>query len=172
MTYPQHGCGSDDGLHNVGVAGDLDGAGKGQAALDVFGRGRHQALRLEKLHLVVKGDDVEVVPGLERFDAQLDSVPRHLATKIAKSQRDIIQGMLNKAETLAQVQHEKLVEEASRRFALDLDEEANRLQALREVNPLVRPDEITTLSRHKDEGLTHLRQAKIRLDAIRVLVVG
>lgn len=122
--------------------------------------------------LDISGNDLAAKVSFDTLDAQLESVPRHLATKIAKSQRDVIQGMLNKAEGLAQVHHEKLVEEASRRFAMDLDEEANRLQALREVNPLVRPDEIATLSKHKDAGLEHLNQAKIRLDAIRVLVVG
>ncbi|GGC86913.1 RNA polymerase-associated protein RapA [Halopseudomonas salina] len=122
--------------------------------------------------LDVTGNDLAAKVAFDTLDGQLDSVPRHLASKIAKSQRDVIQSMLNKAESVADVKHQELVEEASRRFTLDLDEEINRLQALREVNPLVRPDEIDTLNVHKTEGLTQLRHAKIRLDAIRVLVVG
>ncbi len=122
--------------------------------------------------LDISGNDLASKVAFDTLDAQLDSVPRHLATKIAKSQRDVIQEMLNKAETLAEVHHNKLVEEASRRFGLDLDEEVQRLDALGQVNPLVRPDEIATLEKHKSEGLAQLRQAKIRLDAIRVLVVG
>jgi ATP-dependent helicase HepA len=122
--------------------------------------------------LDVNGNDLAAKVAFDTLDAQLDSVPRHLATKIAKSQRDLIQTMLNNAEVLADVQHDRLVEEAGRRFTMDLDEEVNRLKALRDINPTVRPEEILTLERHKAEGLSLLNQAKIRLDAIRVLVVG
>ena len=122
--------------------------------------------------LDINGNDLAAKVAFDTLDAQLDSVPRHLATKIAKSQRDLIQTMLNKAEVFADVQHDRLVEEAGRRFTMDLDEEVNRLKALRNINPTVRPEEILTLEKHKAEGLSLLNQAKIRLDAIRVLVVG
>ena len=122
--------------------------------------------------LDVNGNDLAAKVSFDTLDGQLDSVPKHLASKIAKSQRDVVQAMLNQAEVVADVQHRRLVEQASQRFTLDLDEEIERLNALRAVNPLVRTDEIDTLARHKTEGLAQLGHAKVRLDAIRMLVVG
>ncbi|WP_022963280.1 RNA polymerase-associated protein RapA [Halopseudomonas pelagia] len=122
--------------------------------------------------LDISGNDLAAKVSFETLDGQLDSVPKHLASKIAKSQRDLVQGMLNQAEVIAEAQHRLLMEQASRRFATDLDEEIERLNALRAVNPLVRSEEIDTLERHKTEGLAHIGHAKVRLDAIRMLVVG
>ncbi|WOD10236.1 RNA polymerase-associated protein RapA [Pseudomonas sp. NyZ704] len=122
--------------------------------------------------LDINGNDLAAKVSFETLDGQLDSVPKHLASKIAKSQRDVVQGMLNQAEVVAEAQHRQLMEQASRRFATDLDEEIERLNALRAVNPLVRTEEIDTLERHKTEGLAHIGHAKVRLDAIRMLVVG
>jgi antitoxin component of MazEF toxin-antitoxin module len=81
------------------------------------------------------------------------------------------QTMLNKeAEVLADV-HDRLVEEAVRRFTMDLDEEVNRLKA-RNINPTVRPGN-PDAGKHKAEGRSVVAEpGKIRLDAIRVLVVG
>lgn len=79
---------------------------------------------------------------------------------------------MDRAEALADVQHAELVEQASQRFTSDLDEEINRLKALRQVNPLVRDSEIDTLEKHKAEGKVSLQHAKVRLDALRILVAG
>ncbi|MFN3578981.1 MAG: RNA polymerase-associated protein RapA [Pseudomonas sp.] len=122
--------------------------------------------------LDVSGNNLAAKVAFETLDAQLDSLPRHVASKVAKSQREQVESMLDQAEKLADVQHRTLVEEASRRFARDLDEEIQRLEALRQVNPLVRAEEIDTLVRHRELGMAQLEQAKVRLDAIRVLVVG
>lgn len=122
--------------------------------------------------LDVNGNDLASKVAFDTLEAQLDNLPKHLASKIAKSQRDLVEKLLDRAEALADVSHHELVSEASRKFTYDLDEEIDRLKALREVNPLVRDSEIATLENQKRDGLVAMQHAKIRLDALRILVVG
>ncbi|CEA06213.1 ATP-dependent helicase HepA [Pseudomonas saudimassiliensis] len=122
--------------------------------------------------LDINGNDLAAKVAFETLEAQIDGLPKHLASKIAKSQRDEVERLLDRAEALADIQHAELVEQASTRFTTDLDEEINRLKALQQVNPLVRQSEIDALEQQRRRGVEVLHQAKIRLDALRILVVG
>ena len=122
--------------------------------------------------LDINGNDLASKVAFETLEAQIDGLPKHLASKIAKTQRDEVERLLDRAEALAAVQHAELVEQASTRFTTELDEEINRLKALQQVNPLVRQSEIDALEQQRQRGVDVLHQAKIRLDALRILVVG
>ncbi|TKA92440.1 RNA polymerase-associated protein RapA [Halopseudomonas bauzanensis] len=122
--------------------------------------------------LDISGNDLASKVAFETLEAQIDGLPKHLASKIAKTQRDEVERLLDRAEALADMQHAELVEQASTRFTTDLDEEINRLKALQQVNPLVRQSEIDALEQQRQRGVEVLHQAKIRLDALRILVVG
>ncbi|SFQ75859.1 ATP-dependent helicase HepA [Halopseudomonas formosensis] len=122
--------------------------------------------------LDVGGNDLAAKVAFETLDAQLESLPKHLASKIAKSQRDTVEQLLDRAEALADLQHAELVQQASERFTSELDEEIARLKALQQVNPLVRQSEIDALQSQREQGMEVLGQAKIRLDALRIMVVG
>lgn len=122
--------------------------------------------------LDVNGNDLAAKVSFDTLEGQLDHLPKHLAAKIAKSQREVVERLLDRAEALADVQHHELVGEATRRFTAELEEEIQRLEALRQVNPLVRDEEVQNLIQQKKQGLSALQQAKVRLDALRVLVAG
>ncbi len=51
-----------------------------------------------------------------------------------------------------------------------LDGEIGRLQALRQVNPNVRAEEITYLEQQREQLTAILDAASLRLDALRVIV--
>lgn len=122
--------------------------------------------------LDINGNDLASKVAFETLEAQIDGLPKHLASKIAKSQREEVERLLDRAEALADTHHAALVEQASTRFTTELDEEINRLKALQQVNPLVRQSEIDALEQQRQRGVEVLHQAKIRLDALRILVVG
>ena len=122
--------------------------------------------------LDVNGNELAAKVAFDTLEAQIDGLPKHLASKIAKSQRETVERLLDRAEALADLQHYELVEQASQRFTSDMDEEIERLKALQQVNPLVRQSEIDALERQRAQGIEVLGQAKIRLDALRILVVG
>ena len=122
--------------------------------------------------LDVNGNELAAKVSFETLEAQIESLPKHLSSKIAKSQRDTVETLLDRAEALADVQHAELVQQATQRFTTELDEEIERLKALQQVNPLVRQSEIDALESQRGQGAEVLGQAKIRLDALRILVVG
>ena len=122
--------------------------------------------------LDINGNDLAAKVAFETLEAQINGLPKHLASKIAKSQRETVEQLLDRAEALAGVQHTELVQQASQRFTSELDEEIARLKALQLVNPLVRQSEIDALEAQRSQGTEVLGQAKIRLDALRILVVG
>ncbi len=122
--------------------------------------------------LDINGNDLATKVAFETLEAQIESLPKHLASRVAKSQREEVERLLDRAEALADVQHQTLSTQAAQRYAADMDEEIQRLQALQQVNPLVRQSEIDALQLECTQGLTALKQAKIRLDALRILVVG
>mgnify|MGYP005819826517 FL=1 len=122
--------------------------------------------------LDTSGNDLASKVSFDTLDAQVESLPRQLATKVAKTQREPVEALLKNAEAAAKDQHSQVIDEARARFSRELEEEIQRLKALREVNPLVRDDEISALERQYEQGNNVLQQAKLRLDAIRVLVVG
>src|SRR5690606_24559157 len=122
--------------------------------------------------LDVGGNDLAAKVAFETLDAQLERLPKHLASKIAKSQRDTVEQLLDRAEALADLQHAELVQQASERFTSELDEEIARLKALQQVNPLVRQSEIDALQSQREQGMEVQGQTKIRLAALRNIGVG
>ncbi|MEH6564840.1 MAG: RNA polymerase-associated protein RapA [Halopseudomonas sp.] len=122
--------------------------------------------------LDANGNDLAAKVSFDTLDGQVESLPRQLATKVAKTQREPVEALLKHAEAAAEGQHQQLVSDARARFSRELEEEIQRLQALQAVNPLVREDEISALERQYEQGNHVLQQAKLRLDAIRILVVG
>ncbi|MAB23405.1 MAG: RNA polymerase-associated protein RapA [Pseudomonadales bacterium] len=122
--------------------------------------------------LDANGNNLAAKVSFDTLDAQVESLPRQLATKIAKTQREPVESLLKHAESAVEAQHLQVIADARARFSSELEEEIQRLKALKAVNPLVREDEITALERQHEQGNHVLQQAKLRLDAIRVLVVG
>ncbi|WVM92790.1 RNA polymerase-associated protein RapA [Halopseudomonas pachastrellae] len=122
--------------------------------------------------LDINGNNLAAKVSFDTLDGQIESLPRQLAVKIAKTQREPVEGLLNKAEKAADADHRKLVDDARAQLRAELEEEIDRLKALQQVNPLVRDDEIKALQLRLADGDLALAQAKLRLDAIRVLVAG
>ncbi len=118
------------------------------------------------------GNDLAAKVSFDTLDAQLEQLPKHLASKVAKSQREVVERLLDRAEALADLQHYELIDSAVNQYSQQMDEEIERLKALAAVNPLVKPVEIQALEQQKQVGEQTLRQAKVRLDAIRILVAG
>ncbi len=53
-----------------------------------------------------------------------------------------------------------------------LDAQIERLTALRQVNPLVREEEIVHLQHVRQQAELYLHKARVRFDAIRLIVVN
>ncbi|MBD7976370.1 RNA polymerase-associated protein RapA [Serpens gallinarum] len=122
--------------------------------------------------LDAKGNDLAAKVGFETLNDQLESVPRISANKFVQAQRDVLATQFNLAETKIQPRHAERVADAKHRLTAELDEEIARLTALQAVNPSVRDSEIDALRHQREDGLSYLDKASLRLEAIRVLVAG
>ena len=119
-----------------------------------------------------KGNDLANHVSFETLNDQLERVPRSSASKFARAQREIILRLVDNAQTTMQPRHNERVEQASAEFSASMEEEIQRLSALQIINPSVRDEEIDTLRAYKEQGLSMLAKAALRLEAVRVLVAG
>jgi len=89
-----------------------------------------------------------------------------------KVSRQIIPATLRSAQRFAEEESETIIAEASNSMILQMQTEIRRLTALQKVNDHVRPQEIELL-REQFRSLTEaLEQARVRLDALRVIWKG
>jgi len=96
---------------------------------------------------------------------------RKLLDSVIKSQAARIRPLLQRAEALAQARGDAIATAARRRMDEELETERQRLAALARVNPSVRDDEIERLVLRRQLLAAHLEQTRVRLDAVRVIVM-
>ena len=116
------------------------------------------------------GQDHDQRPGLESGLQQSQRVDRDTAIKIIKARQTELSKMLESAERLADTRVTDLVASARTNGRDLLGREVERLLALQKVNPGVRNDEIEFFQNQLDRFETALGHARLRLDAVRVIV--
>ncbi len=117
------------------------------------------------------GHDLAGQVEFDSFNRQLQPVNRITANKLVSAVWQEVQAMLCHAEVLIEQQAQQLIEKAQYEADEKLSAELTRLQALKEINPTIRDDELTTLARNRVQVLAHLQRSNWRLDAIRLVVV-
>ena len=125
-----------------------------------------------RLLLDKNGNDLADKVSFEAFDRQLTPINRHLAGKLVNASQAVIHHLLQQAEPLAKQQMHLLVEDARKQMQTSLMSELARLQALAAVNPNVRESEITHLKTLGEELDSLLNNTRLKLDAIRYIVVS
>ena len=96
---------------------------------------------------------------------------RRLADTVIKSQSERLKPLLGVAEQLAQRDGAVIADEALLEMQRELDEERQRLEALAKVNPNVRDAEIDQLNLRRGLLAQQLGQTRVRLDAVRIVVM-
>ena len=96
---------------------------------------------------------------------------RKLADTVIKSQSARIKPLLQLAAERAEQAANERVTQASRAMQAELQAELERLQALARVNPNVRNEEIAQLVSRRERIAQQLQHARVRLDALRIIVM-
>ena len=96
---------------------------------------------------------------------------RKLAETVIKSQSARLKVLFQLGEEMAEARMGPVVEAALDEMHAALSTEAERLRALARVNPNVREDEIEQVQARRELLETHLRDTRVRLDAVRVVVM-
>jgi len=98
------------------------------------------------------------------------SFDRDTAIKIVKARQSELAQMLEYAELIADTRVPGLIESARANGRDLLGHEIDRLIALQRINPGVRDEEIDFFRGQLDHFETALGHARLRLDAVRVIV--
>lgn len=107
----------------------------------------------------------------DAFNRQLTPVNRHLGSKLVTASQPVIHGLIGKGQAIAEELKGGIVDKARARMAQTLQQDLDRLEALKAVNPNVRDSELDYL-RNLQAELHHLiDQTQLKLDAIRFIVV-
>ncbi|BBS18604.1 MULTISPECIES: RNA polymerase-associated protein RapA [Aeromonas] len=107
----------------------------------------------------------------DAFNRQLTPVNRHLGSKLVTASQSVIHGLIGKGEVIANELKAGIVDKARAQMAQTLQQDLDRLEALKAVNPNVRDSELEYL-RNLQAELHHLiDQTQLKLDAIRFIVV-
>ncbi|HLU69373.1 MAG TPA: hypothetical protein VKZ88_01245, partial [Fibrobacteria bacterium] len=124
---------------------------------------------------MVDGEGESLGGLLSRLDvvgADLEAAPTGLLEEHHTVFERLIPALLEAARDHAGVKVAQIKREAHREAETRLMGEAGRLKALRAVNPAVTDREVEAAERHARAVMDHIAQAELRLDSVRLVMVG
>ena len=117
-----------------------------------------------------QGRDLAQKVSLEQLSRQLHALDKSTINQLLTALGSDIRRGIAGAEKLATERATTILADAETRIKRTLDAELERLETLKEKNPLVRQSELDTLQRQKTQMLERLSSAQCHLDAVRVIV--
>jgi ATP-dependent helicase HepA len=124
-----------------------------------------------RLLLDQEGRDLAGMIGHQPLNQLLETVTRNTGQKMVRLAREQISAQLKQADPLVANALVKLRGEALEQLKKQRSAEYQRLAALAEVNPMVRPEELAALQSDTEQMAAALQSAELRLDAIRLILV-
>ncbi len=109
---------------------------------------------------------------VEAFARRLKPGDVHSFLDVPGLREELLPAMVEHATSLADQRVTAIVARAAQKMNEDLGREIARLAALQRVNPNVRPEEVAALARQRAALAEHLRAARLRLDAVRLIMRG
>jgi len=130
-------------------------------------------LPLTMIRVVVDGknNDLSNILSEKHFNKLGQKVRRHTAQDFVRHTRTQILSMIKRAEQLASKHEKPIVENSIDKMRALQKSELQRLQALAEINPNIRQEEIDHLLNETGDMQHYLDSTHIKLDAIRVAVI-
>ncbi|HSX83753.1 MAG TPA: RNA polymerase-associated protein RapA, partial [Cellvibrio sp.] len=138
------------------------------AELQLF---RYMPQSLIRVLLDNNGKDLSAVLGIDQVGKLLQKVPRNNAQEVVRQARPLLSTMLQQAEEKTHAKQAELIAAAQDQVSEQLNNELERMKALMQVNPNVRQSEIDYVQQRLAASQHYLSQAKLRLDALRVIMI-
>jgi ATP-dependent helicase HepA len=129
-------------------------------------------LPLSPMRLLVdaRGKDLAALVPHTRLNDLIQSVKKSTALAIIKQVHLEVEAKMALASSQAQEQLQTTLALAEQTMRTDLGEELARLEALREVNPSIREQELQFLRHRIDECAIHIQHASLQLQALRLVI--
>ncbi len=118
------------------------------------------------------GNDLAPNVGFEQFNNQLSAVGRQTGSKLAGALQSQIHPLIKTATATAEQQLTVLKQQATQKMQLVMQDEVERLTALKKLNPNIRDEEIQFFTKQTSELVQYIEKAQLKLDAIRLIVVS
>ncbi|CAA2929341.1 RNA polymerase-associated protein RapA [Arsenophonus endosymbiont of Bemisia tabaci Q2] len=118
-----------------------------------------------------KGNDLAKQVEFESFNRQLNTVNRHTGSKLVNAVQKEVHNILQLSKAMIEKEASMLIAEAKTEADKILSLEYSRLEALKSVNPNIRPDELSAIEYERQQLLLNIDQANWRLDSIRLVIV-
>lgn len=131
---------------------------------------RYMPQSLLRVLLDQTGKDLSAVLGIEQFSKLLQKTPRNNAQEVVRHARPMLATMVQQAEEKTREKQSELMAAAQAQVSEQINAELARMKALMQVNPSVRQAEIDYLEQRLAVSQQYLSQAKLRLDALRVVM--
>lgn len=125
-----------------------------------------------RLLLDKSGNNLSAKVSFEQLNKQLKPIGRQTGSKLAGALQTAVHPLIAAATGMAELQLNEVTQSAQQRAAQTLKEQQQRLSALRKFNPSVRQDEIDALSQQQQQLAGYIGKARLKLDAIRLIVVS
>jgi ATP-dependent helicase HepA len=116
-----------------------------------------------------KQDISEAISHQAMFETT-DKFDKDQIVTFLNSQREHINNMIKTAKTVASQQMQGLIAESSRHMLATLTDEIKRLVRLKKINPSIKDEEIEQLKDMTTLSHENIKQAQLRLDALRFVI--
>ncbi len=132
----------------------------------------HRYLHQPMVRIVVdiKNNELSKILTFEKLSSLAKSVKKRTGVDLVRHARPEITQLIAQTEQLAEKQQVEIVSGAMAQMTHEQHVELSRLTALAEVNPNIRCDEIEHLQENTELLANYLQSAKLKLDALRVIV--
>jgi ATP-dependent helicase HepA len=129
-------------------------------------------LSLSPIRLLVdaRGKELAKLVPHDRLNNLVEKVQKSTALEIIKRVQKEVDAKMALANQQAEQQLQTLLEQAEATMRSSLGAELQRLEALREVNPSIRQEEVDHLRYRIDECALHIRHANLQMQALRLII--
>ena len=129
-------------------------------------------LPLSPMRLLVdaRGKDLADLVPHDRLNSLIEKVKKPTALAIIKQVRAEVEAKMLLASSKAEEQLQVVLGAAEQGMRDDLGAELQRLEALREVNPSIREEELEHLRFRIEECAVHIQHASLQLQALRLII--
>jgi len=129
-------------------------------------------LNLSPLRYVIAPNNKNVAENLTHsiLNQYVESIPAAMSANVIRQIRNILEERLEVADRHAEQSLRNRIEIAIDMVKAGLGEEINRLRCLGEVNPSVKPAEVSSLEARLADSESAVADSRVHLEAIRVIV--
>jgi len=99
-----------------------------------------------------------------------ESIPATMSANVIRQIRDVLERQLDKAEQFAEISLRNRIEQAAITCSASLSEEVDRLHYLSRVNDAINPLEVDALKTRMSHSDRAIKDSRVHLEAIRVIV--